>query len=723
MKTSAFQRGDCAGEVAAAVESPAFVEWLSGIAGHLSACDSAGGQGGTRIYSVDVPVESRVLPLLIKAQGRLSLLKNLDARRRGTAQARAWRTACHLATQGVGTPEPLAWVERWNGGRCEESYFIARRLEPVTNFRDELRHLLWSDPDAGRVMELLAAIAPAVRAMHEAGVQHGDLGNQNILLQRDAAGRWGGVYFIDLNRARVKAEPLSLRARAHDLARLYLPTDLLRIFCEMYFGARAPAAFVSALRASRRRFRFHSWSRQIRHPIRQAQVRRDPERHQLYPPPREIWLWDEKSAQPINAWARRERKRLYPFANHWTVVQATLRAAPRIFREYSSVMASAFAHPVSMAQRWGMSVEPRVDTWERERALLPSAIRVPLLIRLYHHKGPEQWSFAMQAGRSLAEAGHRVGFALCQDRRAIVDRVSWAAMCERAVANVADFADWIEAGHAINRVKWGLWDLRDYRVLLEPIAKLREIYPGLKWMGPGGIDFEYPHVLGALSGVSKGFQFHALSHHLYVDRRGAPEQRQGRFAALEKFALARAMARASGRCEDRLIVSEVNWPLANTGIYSPVCSPYLYPGQIVGAPNVSETDYARFMIRYLLQAACSGLVERVYWWRLASHGFGLVDEGAEPWRMRPAYRAWLRLLDVVGEATFWRNVPLGGAAYLHLFRRVDGEVVGVGYSWGGPSELGSTFACSRAEAMDGAVLDAVPRQLTSDPVYFRSVSV
>lgn len=718
MNARSFQGGAYRGEIAPAFDTPELRTWLSEIDRHLAAASAAKGQGGARVYVVDAPAG---LSALVKAQPRLPLLKNLDARRRGTAAQRAWRVALHLAERGIGTPDPVAWVERWTGGRCDASAFITRRLEPVTNFRDELQHLLRHDPDAGRVMDLLAAIAPVVRAMHDAGVQHRDLGNQNILLQRGAGGQWAGVFLIDLNRALISGAPLDDRARALDLARLYLPTDLLRVFCEMYFGARAPTAFTAALRAARRRFRLHSLSRQIRHPIRQAQVRRDPARRQVYPPPRDIWLWDEKSAQPINAWARKERNRLYPFSNHTLIAGAMLKSAFRIRREYDDILPTLFKEPIDLQGRWGMSVEPRPATWEKERALLLPHARVPLLIRVYRQKGTRQWDFAVQTGRELAAAGHRVGFAFCQDRRAILEPSAWAAMCERVCPQVAPFADWIEVGHAVNRVKWGIWDLRDYRRLIEPMQDLKASFPGLRLMGPAGIDFEYPQALAALSALPAGFRFDALSHHLYVDRRGAPENPQGRFASLEKFALARAMARASGRCEDRLIVSEVNWPLADTGVYSPVCSPYLYPGQRVGAPNVGEDTYARFMIRYLLQAACSGFVERVYWWRLAAHGFGLVDELADPWRLRPAYHAWARLLEVLGDATFVGNLPAGIFAYLHLFQRPDGEKVAVGYAWRDPEKSEIPLTCARVEQMDGTPLDAIPAHLVPSPLYFRGV--
>lgn len=721
MNTALFHEGPYRGEIAAALDTPELRIWLSDLGRRTAAASATKGQGGARVYSMDAPVDAAPLPLLIKAQGRLPFLKNLDARRRGTAAQRAWRVALRLAERGVGTPEPVAWVERWDGSRSEESYFITRRLEPVTNFRDELRHLLRHDPDAGRVLGLLEAIAPVVRAMHDAGVQHRDLGNQNILLQRGAGGEWAGVYLIDLNRALISDTPLSNRQRALDMARLYLPTDLLRVFCEMYFGSRAPADFTAALRGARRRFRLHSLSRQIRHPIRQARVRRDPARRQVYPPPRDIWLWDEKSAQPVNGWARKERNKLYPISNHALIAGTMLKSALRIRREYGDILPAVFKEQVAMKGRWGMSVEPRPATWAQERALLPSGSRAPLLIRLYRHKGARQWDFAVQAGRELAADGHPVGFALCQDRRALLEPAAWAAMCERIVPQVAPFADWIEAGHAINRVKWGLWSLREYRCLVEPMQDLKASFPNLRLMGPAGIDFEYPQVLAALSALPSGFRFDALSHHLYVDRRGAPENPQGRFASLEKFVLARAVARASGKCEDRLIVSEVNWPLADTGVYSPVCSPYLHPGQRVGAPNVGEDTYARFMIRYLLQAACSGFVERVYWWRLAAHGFGLVDEQSDPWRLRPAYHAWVHLVNLLGEAKFLRNISSGVFDYIHLFERPDGELLAVGYAWRDSEKTEIPFTCGRAERMDGAPLDGIPDRLAPDPVYFRQV--
>ena len=61
---------------------------------------------------------------------------------------------------------------------------------------------------------------------------------------------------------------------------------------------------------------------------------------------------------------------------------------------------------------------------------------------------------------------------------------------------------------------------------------------------------------------------------------------------------------------------------------------------------MSEEDAADYLVRYVRMAIGSGHVSRVYWWRLAAHGFGLVDvpPDGSPWRPRPAYRALAALL-------------------------------------------------------------------------------
>jgi hypothetical protein len=174
-------------------------------------------------------------------------------------------------------------------------------------------------------------------------------------------------------------------------------------------------------------------------------------------------------------------------------------------------------------------------------------------------------------------------------------------------------------------------------------------------MGPAGIDFEYPRVLPFLDQWDAK-SLSAFSHHLYVDRRGDPENKQAGYDTVDKLALAKAIARIHPATNEKLIVSEVNWPIKNTGVWSPVGSPYQSPGARFNDPSVDEETYAAYMKKYLLLALCSGLADRVYWWNLAAHGFGLIDDrDPNGWRPRPAFHEFKTLLDTTRGSRFLKR--------------------------------------------------------------------
>ena len=114
-------------------------------------------------------------------------------------------------------------------------------------------------------------------------------------------------------------------------------------------------------------------------------------------------------------------------------------------------------------------------------------------------------------------------------------------------------------------------------------------------------------------------------------------------------------------------------------------------------------------------------MERVYWWRLAAHGFGLIDERADPWQPRPAWSAYLHLLRTLGEATFERNLPAPERSFVHLFRRPDGERVAVAYTWGSEGPWQADFTWSRLETRDGQ--PAPDLRLHGQPLYLRGVDL
>ena len=631
--------------------------------------------GRHRVDRLALPCGDETLDAVVKTYGAQAAWRDRLALEKGSKAERAFRTALALRTAGIGTPAPIAVVERWEGTRLRESRLVAAFVPDLTSFRDELNRIYAKAPRCAPLMDLLQCVADAVRAMHDAGILHRDLGNQNVGLRRDPdhpAAPWN-IFFLDLNRARQVPNP-SPAERGADLARIDLPSDFLRVFHTMYFHGHAPSPeFAEAERQTRAAFGRHTALRPLRHPVREARLRRaeDPAARPLRG--REIWIWDDRSAQAIPAYAAKDRRKFLPAANAFAAVRGLAKKGLSVRRAYRALRARSFQAPVPFAGAIGMTLDAEPATWARQLewlARLQGAKKLPLLLRLCHHQGPDAWQWTLDQALNLHRQGHSVALALVQDRRAIREAKGWRQMVTLAFDRAHTFADFFEIGHAVNRSKWGIWDFREYARLLDPVRASLIQYPEAKIAGPACIDFE-PHALAALLDVlPRGVSFHALSHHLYVDRRGAPENFQGAFDAVAKSALLRAFARAHRFADDRIIVSEVNWPLRGTGPWSPVTSPYetLDPRQ--NDPSVTEEQYAAYMARYLLLTLASGHVARVYWWRLAARGFGLIDDtDSAAWRPRPAFHALHALLERLGDATFTRKLETPAGEFALEFSR------------------------------------------------------
>ena len=646
--------------------------------------------GRHRVDRLDLACGGETLDAVVKTYGVQPAWRDRLAAENGSKAERAFRNALLLREAGIGTPAPIAVAERWEGDRLRESRFVAAFVPDLSNFRDELDRLYAQAPRCAPLMDLLQAVADAVRAFHDAGLLHRDLGNQNVGLRRDpdhAAAPWN-VFFLDLNRARRADRPTPAQ-RGADLARLDLPSDFRRVFHAMYFHGHAPSAeFADAERKARAAFDRHTALRPFRHPFREARVRRAGKNAERPLRGREIWIWDDRSAQAIPAYSSRDRRKLLPAANVVAALRSAAKKGIALRRAYGQLRAQSFQSPVPFDRAIGMTLDAAPATWARQLeflARLQGPQKLPLLLRLYHHQNPDAWHWTLDQALNLHRQGHPVALALVQDRRAVRQPKGWRQMVTLAFDRAHAFADFFEIGHAVNRSKWGVWDYREYLRLLDPVRASLIQYPEAKIVGPACIDFE-PHALGAiLDLLPRDLPFHSLSHHLYVDRRGAPENFQGPFDAAGKCALLRAYARVYGFAEERPIVSEVNWPLLGTGVWSPVNSPYETLDPRTNDPSVSEEDYAAYMARYLLLSIASGHVSRVYWWRLAARGFGLVDD-ADPaaWRPRPAFFALQALLQRLAGAVFANKPETPPGEFALEFNRPGGAAFAARWTLSSP---------------------------------------
>ena len=188
------------------------------------------------IHRVELPHGDQGITVAVKSFRRPNRLRSLWARRVGSKACRSFKMARAMQAQGIGTPAAVAYLEHWNGSVLAESYFLTLWKEGLHSLREELIRLYHQAPYYDRISALLETVAETIRAMHDAGIQHGDLGNQNILLRRIGEAEWADVQLVDLNRGRIRDRPLTLHERGLDLSRLNLPTYIRYLFHQKYIG-------------------------------------------------------------------------------------------------------------------------------------------------------------------------------------------------------------------------------------------------------------------------------------------------------------------------------------------------------------------------------------------------------------------------------------------------------------------------------------------------------
>ena len=384
----------------------------------------------------------------------------------------------------------------------------------------------------------------------------------------------------------------------------------------------------------------------------------------------------------------------------------------------------SFERPLLLfAERAFVSLSADPDRFEKECVMLAELGCIGTHLRFYAHESDEITDFKISAFLRLKATNYAVAISLVQDRETVIDPEKWVRFCTRVLDALHDTVMWVEVLHAVNRVKWGIWNFSELRRLLGTTCTLATRYPDVTFIGPSVIDFEWDYLAAALRCLPQSPQLHALSCHLYVDRRGPPEAMQGKFNALGKLQLLRAMATTTDRIQDHLIVSEFNWPLENTREWSPVGSPYVSPGDRQNDPSVTEKEAAAYTLRYLFIGLCSNMADQMVFWALAAHGFGLVDPGRTPvceWRRRPAFSALKTFFRLFKHAHFIRALHRGeGGVWAMHFASSEGRYIIATWSSepNAPAAIPiAPFSVNKVVDMNGAQIP-MPKQLSGSPIY------
>jgi hypothetical protein len=653
----------------------------------------------TRCETASGPIE------VVVKQFRDGGLRDRWRRRRGGSKAaKSWRVALAMSAAGIATPEPLLLIEsRCPGG---PSFYVCRYAAGGT----EARYLMRA-ANEGRLAELfpgvdlprfLRQLGGFVRRLHDAGFWHRDLSSGNVLVEgldglnggggAEAGGPGGpaavdqrayGFSLVDLNRARRRPK-MSLSQRARDLSRMnILRAPDRRLFLAGYWEREGRPAPLGRILYDIY-FRAFLWKNLWKKRLRRGRPAGRPRRlvrvaHAHIPEApagaeaRDKIVWDRLSDQPHQHAGRlgKLRVRLADASIHATTAATVVRALPRIWRRYRQLPRELFGGSVPWDGA-GVCLRPWPESPETLLALVEQLGTRHLLLRL--HPWQEDHRAEEELAAELARRGYDLTFALPQNRELVRDPARWRASLACLGERFSPYGRRFQIGQAINRSKWGVWNLRDYVELARGAEEVLRRHPGVELLGPSVIDFEYHLTIAALNLPSAGFHFDAVSGLLYVDRAGPPEGRQIGFDTVDKVRLLRAVADTAINARGRCWITEMNWPLWE-GPHSPA-------GRSVSVDEDTQADY---LVRYYLLALGTGLVERVFWWQLVARGYGLVDPGeGRQARCRPSFRALSTLLRELDgsrlEAVLAVLPGRSPAARMYRFRRPDGEEVIAGWS-------------------------------------------
>lgn len=145
-------------------------------------------------------IEYNNLKLCIKSFNKVTVFNRyMYSWFRGTKAKRSYNVACRLEKSGIGTPQPVGYVEvygKWH--ILEKAFYVSLYLDHLYDMRDIL------DRNIDCQESVLTTFAQQMASVvHPAGAWHNDLSPGNVLINRVGDDDWS-FSFIDLNRLTFK---------------------------------------------------------------------------------------------------------------------------------------------------------------------------------------------------------------------------------------------------------------------------------------------------------------------------------------------------------------------------------------------------------------------------------------------------------------------------------------------------------------------------------------
>ncbi len=400
--------------------------------------------------------------------------------------------------------------------------------------------------------------------------------------------------------------------------------------------------------------------------------------------------WNPLTQQPNITYSRWQRNLEYLRygKDHLQMLWFSIKLFPKLFSNYLKLLNSGEMNPKLIEKGFCVGTDNNPSRFEKileeikELGICSVLLRIPVwdLENLNHCR-----DFLIE----IKNLGIEPIISILQDYNSTVDLNYWKNGLEKIFNALYGLSFYYGIGHAWNRYKWGVKSFKQYLDLVEKAEELRKDYTEARFFGPSVIDFEYICTMGVLNHPKRKPKFEVVNALLYVDRQGAPESKHMGFDLSKKSLLMRAIINSVYGEQTPLWVTETNWPLKAKSEYVPTSL----------KESVDEETYADYLVRYYLLALSSG-AEKVYWWQLAAHGYGIIDDLDKKWIRRPAWYAFKTMSKILGSFRL-KNKRIKKSLYSFTFERADGKLITVAWSLKKKQTLPIEFDVEEAISRDG----------------------
>ncbi|REH01111.1 lipopolysaccharide kinase InaA family protein [Flavobacterium aquicola] len=140
---------------------------------------------------------------------------------------RSFEYATRLLENGIGTPQPIAYLENYNWLGLKDSYYACEHLQCDLTFRELLE--LSDYPDHEIILRQFTRFS---YDLHQKGIEFKDHSPGNTLIKKNADGHYD-FFLVDLNRMNFH-EKMSFDLRMKNLCRLTPVKDMVKVMSNEY---------------------------------------------------------------------------------------------------------------------------------------------------------------------------------------------------------------------------------------------------------------------------------------------------------------------------------------------------------------------------------------------------------------------------------------------------------------------------------------------------------